>query len=117
VKLKDQHIFVTGGADGIGRAVVQDVADAGAKVSFCDLNVEKGKAYEAELKAAGHQAFFIPGNVGVVAQMQEVHAAITKEFGEVNGLVNNAGRNAYYDPVEMTEAEWEDFMNVDFILR
>ena len=50
MKLKDQHIFVTGGADGIGRAVVQDVADAGAKVSFCDLNVEKGKAYEAELK-------------------------------------------------------------------
>ena len=114
MKLKDQHIFVTGGADGIGRAVVQDVADAGAKVSFCDLNVEKGKAYETELKAAGHRAHFVPGNVGVVAQMQEVHAAITKEFGEVNGLVNNAGRNAYYDPVEMTEAEWEDFMNVDF---
>ena len=45
MKLKDQHIFVTGGADGIGRAVVQDVADAGAKVSFCDLNVEKGRAY------------------------------------------------------------------------
>ena len=114
MKLKDRHIFVTGGADGIGRAVVQDAADAGAKVSFCDLNIEKGKAYEAELKAAGHKAFFIQGNVGVVAQMQEVHAAIVKEFGEVNGLVNNAGRNAYYDPVEMTEAEWEDFMNVDF---
>ena len=63
MKLKDQHIFVTGGADGIGRAVVQDVADAGAKVSFCDLNVEKGKAYEAELKADGHRAHFVPGNV------------------------------------------------------
>ena len=63
MKLKNQHIFVTGGADGIGRAVVQDAADAGAKVSFCDLNVEKGKFYEAELKAAGHQAFFVQGNV------------------------------------------------------
>ncbi|NQW06129.1 MAG: SDR family NAD(P)-dependent oxidoreductase, partial [SAR202 cluster bacterium] len=56
MKLKGQHIFVTGGADGIGRAVVQDAADAGAKVSFCDLNVEKGKAYESELRAGGHQA-------------------------------------------------------------
>ena len=63
---------------------------------------------------ASDQAFFVQGNVGVVAQMQDVHAAITKEFGDVNGLVNNAGRNAYYDPVEMTETQWDDFMNVDF---
>ena len=90
MKLKDQHIFVTGGADGIGRAVVQDVADAGAKVSFCDLNVEKGRAYESELRAGGHRAFFVEGNVGSVAQMEAVHSAITKEFGDVQGLVNNA---------------------------
>jgi NAD(P)-dependent dehydrogenase (short-subunit alcohol dehydrogenase family) len=31
----------------------------------------------------------------------------------VTGLVNNAGRNAYYDPVKMTEAEWEDVFSVD----
>ena len=77
MKLKDQHIFVTGGADGIGRAVVQDAADAGAKVSFCDLNVEKGKAYEAELRAAGHQAFFIQGNVG---QIFDHDRATLREF-------------------------------------
>lgn len=114
MKLKDRHVYVTGGADGIGAAIVLDAAEAGAKVSFCDLNVEKGKAYEAELKSQGHRAFFHEGNVGKTESMQIVFAAITKEFGDVYGLVNNAGRNAYNDPVEMTEAEWEDFMNVDF---
>ena len=114
MKLKDRHVYVTGGADGIGAAIVLDAAEAGAKVSFCDLNEEKGKAYEAELKGKGHRAFFHKGNVGKTESMQEVFAAITKEFGDVYGLVNNAGRNAYNDPVEMTEAEWEDFMNVDF---
>jgi len=114
MKLKDRHVYVTGGADGIGAAIVLDAAEAGAKVSFCDLNEEKGKAYEAELKGKGHRTFFHKGNVGKTESMQEVFAAITKEFGDVYGLVNNAGRNAYNDPVEMTEAEWEDFMNVDF---
>ena len=114
MKLKDRHVYVTGGADGIGAAIVLDAAEAGAKVSFCDLNEEKGKAYESELKSKGHRAFFHKGNVGKTESMQEVFAAITKEFGDVYGLVNNAGRNAYNDPVEMTEAEWEDFMNVDF---
>jgi NAD(P)-dependent dehydrogenase (short-subunit alcohol dehydrogenase family) len=114
MKLKDRHVYVTGGADGIGAAIVLDAAEAGARVSFCDLNEEKGKAYEAELKSKGHRAFFHKGNVGKTESMQEVFAAITKEFGDVYGLVNNAGRNAYNDPVEMTEAEWEDFMNVDF---
>jgi NAD(P)-dependent dehydrogenase (short-subunit alcohol dehydrogenase family) len=114
MKLKDRHVYVTGGADGIGAAIVLDALEAGAKVSFCDLNEEKGKAYEAELKSKGHRAFFHKGNVGKTESMQEVFAAITKEFGDVYGLVNNAGRNAYNDPVEMTEAEWEDFMNVDF---
>ncbi len=114
MKLAGQHIFVTGGADGIGAAIALDAAQAGAKVSFCDINEEKGKAYEAELKAQGHQAFFHIGNVGSMASMQSVFEEVTKVFGDVNGVINNAGRNAHYDPVEMTEAQWEDFMNVDF---
>ena len=48
MKLKGQHIFVTGGAAGIGAAIVLDAAQEGAKVSFCDINLEGGKAYEAE---------------------------------------------------------------------
>ena len=37
MKLKGHHIFTTGGADGIGAACVLDAAEAGAKVSFCDI--------------------------------------------------------------------------------
>ena len=58
MKLKDQHIFVTGGADGIGAAIVLDVAQEGAKVSFCDINVEKAEAYAKDLTAKGFSVFF-----------------------------------------------------------
>ena len=64
MKLKGQHIFVTGGAAGIGAAIVLDAAQEGAKVSFCDINVEGGKAYEAELNSKGFQAMFHEADVG-----------------------------------------------------
>jgi NAD(P)-dependent dehydrogenase (short-subunit alcohol dehydrogenase family) len=114
MKLVGQHIFVTGGADGIGAAIALDAAQAGARVSFCDIDIEKGMAYQAKLKSAGHEAFFHKGDVGSVPSMQEVHSEVTKAFGDVNGVINNAGVNAHFDPVEMTEKQWEDFMNVDF---
>jgi NAD(P)-dependent dehydrogenase (short-subunit alcohol dehydrogenase family) len=114
MRLKSQHIFVTGGAEGIGAAIALDAAQAGARVSFCDIDIEKGMAYEAKLKSAGHEAFFHKGDVGSVPSMQEVHSEVTKAFGDVNGVINNAGVNAHFDPVEMTEKQWEDFMNVDF---
>ena len=42
------------------------------------------------------------------------HGEVVKKFGDVTGLISNAGRNAYFDPVEMTEEQWNDFMNLDF---
>lgn len=113
MKLKGQHIFVTGGAAGIGAAIVLDAAQEGAKVSFCDINVEGGKAYEAELTAKGFQAMFHEADVGQFESLEKAHKAIVAKFGDINGAVNNAGVNSNADPVEMTDAEWNRFMNVD----
>jgi NAD(P)-dependent dehydrogenase (short-subunit alcohol dehydrogenase family) len=48
MKLHNEHVFVTGGAAGIGAAIVLDAVQQGAKVSFCDINVPAGVAYAAE---------------------------------------------------------------------
>ena len=113
MKLAGHHIFVTGGADGIGAACVLDAAEAGAKVSFCDINEEKGKAYESELIANGFEAFFVKSDVSKMDDFTKGHGEVVKKFGDVTGLVSNAGKNAYFDPVEMTEDQWNEFMNLD----
>ena len=113
MKLAGHHIFVTGGADGIGAACVLDAAEAGAKVSFCDINEEKGKAYEKELNSKGFETFFVKSDVSKMDDFTNGHAQVVKKFGDVTGLISNAGRNAYFDPVEMTEDQWNDFMNLD----
>ncbi len=113
MKLRDQHIFVTGGAEGIGAAIVLDSLQAGARASFCDINEVKGKAYEESLAKQGFKTLFVKADVGDFNSLKAGYEQIVSEFGEINGAVNNAGVNSNADPVEMTDEEWNRFMNVD----
>lgn len=113
MKLKNEHILVTGGAAGIGAAIVLDAVQEGARVSFCDINVPAGVNYAKELSTQGFQVFFHQADVGNFDSLNVAHDAMVEHFGPVTGVVNNAGVNAYYDPVLMTNDEWERFFNVD----
>ena len=113
MKLKNEHILVTGGAAGIGAAIVLDALQEGAKVSFCDINVPQGEAYARELEAKGFPVYFHQADVGKFDSLKVAHEGMVEHFGAVTGVVNNAGVNAYYDAVLMTDEEWESFFNVD----
>lgn len=113
MKLKDEHIFVTGGAGGIGAAIVLDAAQAGARVSFCDITVSAGEAYAAELNSQGFEVIFAQADVGKFESLKGAHDVIVQQFGAITGAVNNAGVNSNADPVEMTDEEWNKFFDVD----
>jgi len=113
MKLQNEHVFVTGGANGIGAAIVLDAAQSGAKVSFCDLAEEAGKEYEKELTGKGFQVFFHQGDVANFDNLKVAHTAMVAKFGMVTGVVNNAGVNSNADPVEMTNDQWNRFFDVD----
>ncbi|MBC7464170.1 MAG: SDR family oxidoreductase [Actinobacteria bacterium] len=113
MKLANEHILVTGGAAGIGAALVLDAAQEGASVSFCDINVEGGRAYEKELLAKGLSVFFTQADVSNFDNVSSAHAKMVEKFGAVTGVANNAGVNAYFDPVTMTDEEWNSFFGVD----
>jgi len=113
MKLQNEHVLVTGGANGIGAAIVLDAAQSGAKVSFCDLAEEAGKEYEKELTGKGFQVFFHQGDVANFDNLKVAHTAMVAKFGMVTGVVNNAGVNSNADPVEMTNDQWNRFFDVD----
>ena len=113
MNLKGEHVFVTGGANGIGEAIVLDALESGASVSFCDIQVDKGLAYEKLLTAKGYPAMFVQADVADFASLSTAHQKVVAKMGNVTGLVNNAGVNCNADPVELTDEEWNRFMNVD----
>ena len=61
--IKDQVAIVTGGAAGIGEAVVYRFADEGAKVVIVDKDADKGSALSEKVKAGGGDAVFVQADV------------------------------------------------------
>jgi len=112
-RLNGEHVFVTGGAKGIGAAIVEKCLNEGARVSFIDVDVDAGSAHVKALAAFAGQVTFGSGDVRRLSDVERVHAAAVAAHGPVTGLVNNAGRNSYADPVAMTEAQWDDVFAID----
>lgn len=112
LRLENHHIAVTGGSRGIGAAIVEKALAEGARVSFIDLEDELGRRRIAEL-GAPDRIFFARGDIRRADDIAAFHQAAVAKLGPVTGLVNNAGRTVFADPVTMTEAQWDDVMSVD----
>ena len=111
-RLESEHILVTGGSRGIGAAIVEKCLAEGARVSFLDI---EGTAGEALLASLGQpqRTFFARADIRSADDIAAAHEGAVAKLGPVTGLVNNAGKNSYADPVTMTEAQWEDVFGVD----
>ena len=111
-RLHGQHIFVTGGSRGIGAAIVEKALVEDARVSIIDIEEAAGRALVLSLGATD-RLYFGRGDVCSADDIAKVHDAAVSKLGTVTGLVNNAGKNSYADPVSMTEAQWDDVFSVD----
>lgn len=113
MKLANKHIFVTGGAKGIGQAIVRDAAIEGAKVSFVDIDIAAGEKLVSELSDLEQEVFFVKADVANFEELKTAFNQGVDKFGHVTGVVNNAGVNSHADPVTMTDAEWDAFFAID----
>jgi len=108
--LDGEVAIVTGGARGIGEAIVEVFVASGARVVFCDVDSDLGKAVEQRL---GDRAKFVRADVGVEDDIAAMAETCATTFGPATVLVNNAGVNANFDATTMTGDQWDRFMNVD----
>src|SRR5215475_1098932 len=106
-RLSGKIAVVSGGARGIGRAIVEKFAAEGATVTFVDVDDAVGRATERECVAAGLAATFRRADITSEADVRGAIEDVVARHGTVDVLVNNAGINAYFDATEMTEAEWD----------
>jgi NAD(P)-dependent dehydrogenase (short-subunit alcohol dehydrogenase family) len=89
--LKDRVAVVTGGAQAIGLACVEALAEAGAHVYIADRNSATGAQAQAEMKAKGYEVDFLEMEVTDSKQVNAGAARVMKERGRVDVLVCNAG--------------------------
>lgn len=112
-KLTGKVAIITGGASGIGAATAKLFVEEGAKVVIVDVNEEKGKAFEEELKNQGGEALFVQADVTNEEDVQNVFAKAKASFGKVDILFNNAGIGAVKPTDELPFSEWRKTIAVD----
>jgi len=105
--------IVTGGAGGIGGAIVQRFAREGAKLAIADINSEAAKARVNEVADRGTDAIAIASDVTNKQSVQDMVKTTLDRWGTVDILVNVAGGAQRKKVVDITAEEWDRVVNMN----
>lgn len=105
--LEGKIALITGGAQGIGRAIALRFAREGARLGVSDINVEKAKETAKELEGLGCEALAIGGNVADAKAAEAMIEETLNRFGRLDVLVNNAGITRDGVLLRMKDEDWD----------
>jgi len=97
--LSGKVALVTGSTRGIGKAIAEELARAGARVAISSRKREACDAVRGELERAGHQVLAQPCNVSRKEELQGLVDATRAKWGRIDIVVANAAANPYYGPL------------------
>jgi 3-oxoacyl-[acyl-carrier protein] reductase len=113
IDLKGRHGVVTGGAQGIGRAVAERLLAAGAAVAIWDRDPGLARSVAAELSGRG-RAIAVAADVAVWDSVAAAAEQTQREFGAIDLLVCNAGIAGPNAPLaEYPLADWQQVIDID----
>jgi len=112
--LKGRVALITGGSRGIGSSIALSMAAAGADVvvNFLTHAVE-ARAVESKILQLGRRCVAIQANVSVAAEVERLDAEAQKSMGTIDILVNNAGIARQQPLEQVTEADWDELIDVN----
>lgn len=113
MELSGKVALVTGGAQGIGKAIALLLAKHGADVVVSDINLEKARETASEIEALGRKALALQANVAIWNEVEQMVEAVVERFGRIDILVNNAGITRDRLILRMTEEDWDMVLDVN----
>jgi D-xylose 1-dehydrogenase len=112
--LAGRRVFITGGATGIGRSMVEAFSEQGAVVGHLDLAADAAETLGDQLQAAGNaRPWFRRVDVTDAAALKAAIADFAAEAGGFDVLVNNVANDTRHDPLETSEESWRKCMAVN----
>jgi NAD(P)-dependent dehydrogenase (short-subunit alcohol dehydrogenase family) len=111
--LEGRPVLITGGATGIGEALVRAFADQGAKVGFLDIEGEVGQKLADELTSQGQSVAFERCDITDIAALRSAIAALEAKNGATLALVNNAANDTRHPWEDVTPEYWDGRLAVN----
>ncbi len=113
MRLDGKVVLVTGATSGIGAAIAEACADAGATLMLTGRSAERGNLALKRAQTQGGQAQFLAGNLSEPHWPDEIVAETVKRFGRLDVLINNAGIVYRGTVADCSDVEWDDIVAVN----
>lgn len=111
--LAGRTVLISGGATGIGRALVTAFAKQGARTAFVDIDDKHGKALASELSEAGHQVLFLRCDITDIKAYQAAIHKVAEQFGPITALLNNAANDVRHALDSISVERFEELIAVN----
>jgi 3-oxoacyl-[acyl-carrier protein] reductase len=111
--LKGKVALVTGGAQGIGKAIATRLAREGATVAIADVNIDVARSVAGELENQGGTVAAYQVDVSDSSQAEELIEQITEKYLSLDILINNAGISRDALLIRTSEEDWDRMMAVN----
>ena len=112
-KLKGKVAAVTGGASGIGEAIVRLFVDGGARVAFADRDATRGTAVEDDIRSNGGDVLFVEARTDREIEASGFIRRASEHFGDLDILVNNAAIRQYHTVTDASDESWDTILAVN----
>jgi 3-oxoacyl-[acyl-carrier protein] reductase len=113
MELQGKISVVTGGVQGIGRAIALTLAKMGSDVAVMDMKDEGAVDLLSEIRDCGRRSLFVKANVALLSDVEATAKSITESLGKIDILVNNAGITRDALLVRMDEKNWDSVIEVN----
>ena len=111
--VEGQVAIITGGGQGIGRAIALRLAHDGFDIVIADRQAGQAEAVAEEVRTAGRRARACQIDVTLAEDRRSMIDSTLTTFGRLDVLVNNAAVNRAALPIDVTEEHWDTLMNVN----
>lgn len=105
--------MITGASNGIGRALALAYGEQGADVVLADIDVKGGEDTVQTIVDRGGRGTFVHTDVKMEADIIHLMKQAVDKYGQIDILINNAGKTVFKSPLECTVDEWDDVMNTN----
>ena len=113
MELANKVAVVTGAAQGIGKTIAVYLAEKGASLVICDINLEMASETAREIETAGGSCLALQSDVTSMSDAERIIKEGSERFGAVDILVNNAGITKDNVLLRMKEEQWDQVMAVN----
>ncbi|WP_429809517.1 SDR family oxidoreductase [Ensifer sp. B1-9] len=112
-RLEGKCVVITGAAQGIGLAIAETFLAEGASLFLIDRDGDLLANEAARLRATGEKVGYTAADITDAHAIEQAIAAAAREIGQPNALVNNAGVNVFFEPLKLSDADWQRCFDIN----